>query len=508
MNYISNIVNMSVLLGCIAAVPVCATDMRFTPQGKGFRARVGRMLAIEAKEWLLPFYATMGNKQDLELALSEGIQFNVDTTDFQGNTALHNAAREGHSDIVQMLLEHGANPTLPVQKPNALGLMVGATLEDVGKTALQLAQENKHTKTAVLLMSWQPSKKSDAKATGLPMQAMIDACNHADQDGQLERAIAAGESAKVQSLLASKASLHDYEKLIGLAGSHAQIKSLLHQEHTKRSHQSNEAASMLSHQTKKREKKKKQMQRKKEREGRERLQAVQDQQEVERYHAEQAAKKLEQEKAQQRIHEQTEYEQRQRALNQQLQAELVADWNDQDAQVVLSKQARRDQRRAKLAALQQAAEQRKLARSAGVMPSELQARKNQQLAANSAVPVEQRELEQRLLKAAEKGDSATVRACLAHNVNVNCVTDWGSTSLMVAAKSGTHDVVQLLLDHRADVNHVNCVGDTALNIEPLKRSVADRSAEKIVETIATRITPSAYSAQLVAIAALERTKKQ
>jgi ankyrin repeat protein len=63
--------------------------------------------------------------------ISEGADINIDTSNMDGHTALQAAARNGHLDIVKLLVTKGADI-------NAKGS------EDYDKTALQAAARNGH----------------------------------------------------------------------------------------------------------------------------------------------------------------------------------------------------------------------------------------------------------------------------------------------------------------------------------------------------------------------------
>lgn len=55
----------------------------------------------------LLFYASKGNAAGVKKLLDQGMP--VDATDYDGRTALHLAASEGHTDIVKLLLEYNAD---------------------------------------------------------------------------------------------------------------------------------------------------------------------------------------------------------------------------------------------------------------------------------------------------------------------------------------------------------------------------------------------------------------
>jgi ankyrin repeat protein len=66
-----------------------------------------------------------------QLSLENGV--NVDALGFENFTALHNAVIGSHAEMVQLLLENGADPTL---------------VNRYGDTAIQLAQ--RHEKEEIL----------------------------------------------------------------------------------------------------------------------------------------------------------------------------------------------------------------------------------------------------------------------------------------------------------------------------------------------------------------------
>lgn len=77
----------------------------------------------------------------------------------------------------------------------------------------------------------------------------------------------------------------------------------------------------------------------------------------------------------------------------------------------------------------------------------------------------QRELTDELLEAAEKGNLALVKKCLAKvKDGVNACDDNGNTALHQAAQEGQENIVKYLLTHGADIEQTDDDGETALDI--------------------------------------------
>ena len=113
--------------------------------------------------------AEAGNTQRLASIL--GYVRNINYVGIQGDTALHNAAGQGHNDIVQLLLSRGASieamssrNCTPLHHAAWFGhtstvellLLKGASIEAMLKnnsTPLHLAAENGHTRIVQLLLS-------------------------------------------------------------------------------------------------------------------------------------------------------------------------------------------------------------------------------------------------------------------------------------------------------------------------------------------------------------------
>jgi ankyrin repeat protein len=73
----------------------------------------------------------------VELLLEKGAEVDLQGT-YEGFTALMTAASEGLVDIVRVLLEHGADPSL---------------VDKDGDTAASFAQQNGHAEVVALLQS-------------------------------------------------------------------------------------------------------------------------------------------------------------------------------------------------------------------------------------------------------------------------------------------------------------------------------------------------------------------
>ena len=68
-----------------------------------------------------------------------------------------------------------------------------------------------------------------------------------------------------------------------------------------------------------------------------------------------------------------------------------------------------------------------------------------------------------LHQAASNGHESTAKLLLAHNADVNAQTSYGSTALHLAADSGHANMVLLLVDPGSDLCAIDCLGDTALH---------------------------------------------
>lgn len=117
-------------------------------------AQQGNSILMEAIYW----YSVFKNTEPIKLLLKHGANPNDKNTlvydeecdettggkcTWDGYTALTYAAKEGYLEVVELLLEHGADPFLPRQD---------------GKSPYELAQKNKHLKTAKLIEKYMAAK--------------------------------------------------------------------------------------------------------------------------------------------------------------------------------------------------------------------------------------------------------------------------------------------------------------------------------------------------------------
>ncbi|MDD3673712.1 MAG: ankyrin repeat domain-containing protein, partial [Synergistaceae bacterium] len=64
----------------------------------------------------------------------------------------------------------------------------------------------------------------------------------------------------------------------------------------------------------------------------------------------------------------------------------------------------------------------------------------------------QEELNEQLIKAANNGDTATVRKMLEQGADPNSRNNYGKTALMYACRNGEPEMIQMLLDAKVDPN--------------------------------------------------------
>lgn len=160
-----------------------------------------------------------GEKERVKLLVSRGTSVNA--TDSNDRTALHVAASEGHSGVVQLLLEVNADPTLKDTKEN---------------TPLNDAVRHKHDEAAKVIRRWGPGytlvfagctgavKMCGAAATGNleEMKRLFENgvdVNGGDYDARtpLHLASSNGHAAAVEFLLAQKADVDARDRFNGTA---------------------------------------------------------------------------------------------------------------------------------------------------------------------------------------------------------------------------------------------------------------------------------------------------
>ncbi|EGZ17872.1 hypothetical protein PHYSODRAFT_501778 [Phytophthora sojae] len=88
--------------------------------------------------------ALLGHVKICELHITAGSNVNYAAHD--GSTPLHKAAQGGRVDVVQLLLQHGANPTAK------------------GETAYTIASHRNHVQVAVLLYPFSVAKSEDVSS--------------------------------------------------------------------------------------------------------------------------------------------------------------------------------------------------------------------------------------------------------------------------------------------------------------------------------------------------------
>lgn len=98
----------------------------------------------------------------------------VDTADFSGWTPLMNASVEGQTEIVSLLLKHGADPNIRIMPK-------GLSKEDKGETALILAARNAQVEVASLLIEAGADVDMDSALGASPLSSSIEAYRRSEE---------------------------------------------------------------------------------------------------------------------------------------------------------------------------------------------------------------------------------------------------------------------------------------------------------------------------------------
>ena len=92
-----------------------------------------------SKSWTpLHWAAYFGKRESVKLLIAAGAQVNTQESRF-GHTALVSAARHGHLDVIRILLESGADPTIRIRD---------------GRVAYQVALQYQHPEAADLIRTY------------------------------------------------------------------------------------------------------------------------------------------------------------------------------------------------------------------------------------------------------------------------------------------------------------------------------------------------------------------
>lgn len=102
----------------------------------------------------------------------------VDAADFSGWTPLMNASVEGQTEIVSLLLNHGADPNIRIMSK-------GLSKKNKGETALILAARNAQAEVASLLIEAGADVNMDSALGASPLSSSIEAFLRSDEFGAL-----------------------------------------------------------------------------------------------------------------------------------------------------------------------------------------------------------------------------------------------------------------------------------------------------------------------------------
>ena len=153
----------------------------------------GSNVNVRARGLKTPFRSVVqeGSNEMLEFFLEAGADIN-ERNGFRGETPLHFAAKEGREDVVTLLLDHGADPTV---KLNIFGRR---------RTAAQVAEEKGYTSIANTIARFSPDNQQEQEEVVLASanltSANIDTRDHRGRTA-LYRAASRGDLEEMTSLL-------------------------------------------------------------------------------------------------------------------------------------------------------------------------------------------------------------------------------------------------------------------------------------------------------------------